>query len=287
MPGEIIGSLIAPHYFLVDDTRYLTGQFNAHMATCLLLQAEEAVWAGDKHAEGHLKGLVTSSRQMIEHKGIDPIQVRNHVRLMMTSNNDWVVPAGARERRFAVFDISDSHAQDHEYFGRLVASMEAPAAREALLWELLNWKLDEAVLRSIPATEALLDQKLKSADSVEQWWYQCLDHGEVKPGNDWPVWLATRAMHKQYRVFCEQFNTRRPVEERSFMKTLKRLCPGFVRRRLGTREIQPVEDGVDGHGVPDAQPQRRPWGYQFPTLQDARTWFDQAYGQPVDWNIDE
>ncbi len=40
--GEVMGSLIASHYFLVDDPRYLVGQFNAHMASCLLLQADEA-----------------------------------------------------------------------------------------------------------------------------------------------------------------------------------------------------------------------------------------------------
>ncbi len=58
--GEVIGSLFPRHYFLVDDPRYVTGQFNAHMASCLLLQADEAVWAGDKAAEGRLKGLVTA-----------------------------------------------------------------------------------------------------------------------------------------------------------------------------------------------------------------------------------
>ncbi len=56
----MLGSLFAPHYFPVDDSRYLTGNFNAHMASCLLLQADEAMWAGDKEAEGRLKGLLTS-----------------------------------------------------------------------------------------------------------------------------------------------------------------------------------------------------------------------------------
>jgi hypothetical protein len=32
--GEIMGSLIASHYFLVGDARYITGNFNAHMASC-------------------------------------------------------------------------------------------------------------------------------------------------------------------------------------------------------------------------------------------------------------
>ena len=54
----------------------MTGQFNAHMASCLLLQADEAVWAGDKAAEGRLKGLITSPIQQIEAKGVDPIRLR-------------------------------------------------------------------------------------------------------------------------------------------------------------------------------------------------------------------
>ena len=64
--GEVLGSLFSSHYFQVDEARYITGQFNAHMASCLLLQADEAVWAGDKAAEGRLKGLITSETQMIE-----------------------------------------------------------------------------------------------------------------------------------------------------------------------------------------------------------------------------
>src|SRR5581483_3130098 len=114
--GEVIGSLFPRHYFLVDDPRYVTGQFNAHMASCLLLQADEAVWAGDKSAEGRLKSLVTSAIHQIEAKGVDPIRLKNYIRLIMTSNEDWVVPAGKDERRFAVFDVDDRCLQDIAYF---------------------------------------------------------------------------------------------------------------------------------------------------------------------------
>src|SRR6202012_6141298 len=92
--GGVIGSLLASHYFLVAPPRYLVGQFNAHMASCLLLQIDEGFWAGDKAAEGHLKGLVTSKKQMIEAKGIDPIRIDNYVRLLFSSNSEWVIPAG-------------------------------------------------------------------------------------------------------------------------------------------------------------------------------------------------
>jgi hypothetical protein len=46
--GAIFGALFRRHWFLVDSPRYVTGNFNAHMASCLMLQADEATWAGDK-----------------------------------------------------------------------------------------------------------------------------------------------------------------------------------------------------------------------------------------------
>ena len=107
--GQVVGNLFSSHYCLADDARYVSGQFNAHMENCLLLQADEGFWAGDKQAESRLKGLVTSSHQFIERKGIDPVKVKNFVHLMITSNNDWVVPAGFEERRFCVIDVGDSY----------------------------------------------------------------------------------------------------------------------------------------------------------------------------------
>jgi len=41
--GQHFGALFPAHYFLVDDPRYVVGNFNVHMANCLLLQADEAV----------------------------------------------------------------------------------------------------------------------------------------------------------------------------------------------------------------------------------------------------
>ena len=48
--GQVMGSLIGEHYLLVASPRYITGQFNSHMASLLVLHADEAFWAGDKAA---------------------------------------------------------------------------------------------------------------------------------------------------------------------------------------------------------------------------------------------
>ena len=127
--GEVIGSLFPQHYFLVDNPRYVTGNFNAHMATCLLLQSDEAVWAGDKAAEGRLKGLITSPIQQIEAKGVDPIRLPNYVRLIMTSNEDWSVPAGVDERRFCVLEVDQRCAKNHEYFREMDEELNSADGR--------------------------------------------------------------------------------------------------------------------------------------------------------------
>ena len=130
--GQVVGSLLGDHYALVSSPRYVTGQFNAHMKALLLLHADEAFWAGDKTAEGRLKDLVTGDAHFIEHKGLDPIRVKNYVRLYVTGNEDWQIPAGFGERRFAVLDVGKDHMQDTAYFAAIDAEMDN-GGREALL----------------------------------------------------------------------------------------------------------------------------------------------------------
>jgi hypothetical protein len=40
--GQVMGSLIGDHYLLVASPRYITGHFNSHMASLLVLHADEA-----------------------------------------------------------------------------------------------------------------------------------------------------------------------------------------------------------------------------------------------------
>jgi hypothetical protein len=63
--GEVFGSLIAPHYVPVSDPRYVTGRFNSHLVSCLLLHCDEAFWAGDHATEGKLKDLITGHDHLI------------------------------------------------------------------------------------------------------------------------------------------------------------------------------------------------------------------------------
>jgi hypothetical protein len=185
--GEVMGSLIGKsHYMLVASPRYITGQFNAHMASLLLLHADEAFWAGDKKSEGLLKDLITGNTHPIEYKGVDPIVVKNYVRLFVTGNSDWIVPAGMRERRFAVFDVGEDKIRDIAYFAAIDEEMNK-GGREALMKYLLEFDLSRINLRQVPRTAALLDQQLESLTPEQAWWFETLMKGLLPGGRNYPT----------------------------------------------------------------------------------------------------
>lgn len=267
--GEVIGSIIPEHYFLVDSDRYLTGNFNAHMASCLLLQADEAVWAGNKAAESRLKGLVTSAEQMIESKGIDPIRLRNYVRVMMTSNEDWVIPAGKDERRFCVLDVDPRCAQKSEYFAELDAEIDN-GGREALLHDLLAFDLSSVDLRHIPKTAALLEQKIHSLDPVDAWWLDRLMAGApTRKMTDWPDVIWTDLLLNDFFEASERRGVRHKSAETVLGARLKKLAPLLLR----VRRYWNTPDG-----------ERRVWCYQLPSLSVCRAAFERAIKQPVAWD---
>ncbi|MCJ2084890.1 DUF5906 domain-containing protein [Methylobacterium sp. E-005] len=275
--GEVFGSLLATHYLLVDTPRYLVGQFNTHMTSLLLLQADEAVWAGDKQAEGRLKSLVTSNVQMIEAKGVDPIPMKNFVRLIMTSNEDWVVPAGKDERRFCVLDVSDRCAQNTAYFAEMQAELD-DGGREALLHDLLAFDLSTVDLRRIPKTAALLDQKFRSLDPVDAWWLDRLMAGALLgDDSEWLSEVGCSALYLDYLVVSDRTGVRRKVDKNVFGEALKKLIPGLKKKR--PRKVPARwsdEDDV-----------KRPWLYTLPPLADCRTAFAEQLGQNIEWPEDE
>lgn len=284
--GEVIGSLFASHYFLVDDPRYLTGQFNAHMASCLLLQVDEGFWAGDKAAEGRLKGLVTARTQMIESKGVDPIRLTNYVRLLFSSNESWVVPAGMEERRFAVFDVGDAARQNHSYFDELYKQL-GNGGREALLADLLSVDLDAADapdVRVIPKTEALLEQKLRSLDPIQSWFFERLMNGSpTKRAQSWPSQpFPIVTLLNDYMRQAERIGVKRRSDETQFAFAMKRLLPDLraaVKRRC---EIDVM--GEDGKWTKEI---RRVRCWELGSLDAARDAFEAAVCQAIEWPAEE
>ena len=161
------GRLFGSHYRHISQAGHLTGHFNAHLQQCSVLFADEAFFAGDRSHESILKALITEETLIIEPKGVDPFPVRNCLHLIMSSNSDWVIPAGADARRYFVVAVADHHKQDHAYFAAITKEMDS-GGREALLEQLLRRDLSTFNVRDVPQTEALADQKAHSRRGVDR-----------------------------------------------------------------------------------------------------------------------
>ncbi|MBB4287621.1 primase-helicase family protein [Roseospira goensis] len=276
--GEIVGSLFAHHYVLVDQPQHLVGHFNSHMESCLLLQADEGFWAGDKGAEGRLRGLITSGHQLVERKNVDPIRLPNLVRVLITSNHDWVVPAGRDERRFAVLDVADHAKQNVEYFGAIMDEMDNRGGRSALLRDLLAFDLSTVNLRAIPNTAALAEQKAASMPPIHRWWYDRLmdgvparaldDYGEQWGWGPYAAPIPKAVLFDDYVRHSERMGDRRRSTETQLGLDLRRLVPSLKDRRTKKEEVR-----------------KRCW--ELPTLDECRVHFAEIYGLDNPWPPDD
>ena len=212
------------HAMTTAHARDITGNFNSHLMDLCLLFLDEAIWAGDKQAEGTLKALVTEPDQRIEPKGVNVFSVPNRLKIIMATNNDWVVPASQDERRYFVVEVSDAKLGDEDYFKKLFAAIDG-AEGEAFLHHLLHLDLSDFNHRAVPHTDALNNQKLISGDHFQKWWTDCLySRGIVGSEFDSAHWpeeprLKT-AIHNGYVQFCLDHGERYSLSLEQFAKRL-------------------------------------------------------------------
>ena len=217
--ARIFGHLFGKHYLHITNPRHLTGNFNAHLIDCILLFADEAFWAGDKSSEGALKTLITEEFRAVEIKGKDVFQARNFTRLLIASNKSWVVPSELHDRRFVILDVNQQRARDTVYFGKMMKQMES-GGYEALLWFLLNLKIDIDLRNSMPETNAMKDSKVYSMTPVQTFWHECLVEGEFETGNSWEEPHSKRILHESFK---ERSKKNEHTSREVFMKELKRI----------------------------------------------------------------
>ena len=218
------GKLFGPHYKHLNSTRQLVGNFNAHLANAVVVFADEALWAGDKPNQGVLKALITEKTMPLEYKGKDIVLVENHIHLVISTNNDWAVPAGPRARRFCVMDVSEEHIQDHDYFGLIEYEMEN-GGREAFFHELLNRNIEHFNPRKIPVTEALNEMKKRTiAGTPAEFWNSLLERGTLDPyDSEWNPQVTKERLHEDYCAFFRSVPHKSTQTQLGM--ALKKLCP--------------------------------------------------------------
>lgn len=254
------GRLWGRHFLQVSNPVHLVGQFNAHLQDCVVLFADEAFFAGDRRHESILKTLVTEDTIVVERKGIDAEVASNNVHMLLASNANWVVPADRHDRRFFVLDVSSDHARDSEYFARIRAALD-DGGREHLLHYLQTYDLAEYDVRQIPATSALIEQKISTYATEEEWWYARLARGAISEELGWPYTIEIHTLHDAYLRYAQAVGVQRRASLTAFARFLSRAVPEAPRRRVAVRGV-----AVD-----------------LPDLDECRAHWDRECGGPYPW----
>ena len=262
--------LFGVHGMHITQPAHLVGHFNAHLRSVLFLFVDEGFWAGDRAGEGVLKGLITEPTLAVEMKGRDVFSAPNFLKVVMATNNNWAVPAGADARRYCVIDAPSTRANDHAYFAELNEWIDAGGAA-AWLHFLMHHDISEFNVRAAPSTAALDAQKLESLKPIDRWVLEALDQGTVIGSGD-RQWLedgtsvVCSAAVKSFEDYCKRAGGGRWAQADA--------------RQIGARLNQIFDCGpsrnMNGPTSPGVRSNPKSW--PLPGLTKARSMASTAFG---------
>lgn len=287
---QYIGAMYGEHFVHLQQGEHLVGRFNAQLKGCTLCFADEALFAGNRSHGNVLKGLITEPTLMLEMKYVNAFPVANRVRLIMASNEDWVVATGLNARRFLVLEVPMTERENVAYFDALAAEMAA-GGPAALMAHLLAVDIAGIDLRNTPKTAALMEQKHLTMTPVQKWWYERLLNGYLldmetetwdEPTDQGLLWMVGKEVYDDYLKHARDSNARFRDTPESFGKAIGKLCPGLIRKKkwMDTKWF-------DTHMAEWVTQNKLVNAHGYPPLQVCRTQFEKVLGHKVDWPEDD
>lgn len=284
--GQILGRR---GYTVITNEEHVYGRFNKHLATTLLLHSEEALYGGEKKHAGIIRSLVTDEYRIYEQKGIDAQQVRNYLRLVLTSNELHAAPAKPGDRRYTVISMEDRKASE-----RLVKQVlgEKRNGGPAVLFQyLLDLDYDPNIPRINIKNDALRGLKETNMTAIEKWWHEALTRGTVLPDylawatqperEAWPEIVSSAALHASMMIYIQAHGTRLVPNATLLALNLNKFLGGFKLRRSHRNFDDPMADGIP---MPARNlGQRHHSVVNMPNIEICRKQFDIYLGQQLEW----
>lgn len=259
---EFLEQMVAPYAITSSQPEHITGKFNWHFRDKLLLIAEEGLFAGSSRDDSIIKDLITGKKMLMEPKGIDAFYMDQYIRLVIISNEDWVINATSDERRYFVIDVNDKYAQDVDYFSALYNQMNNGGI-EAMMYELLRFEppFDQGwdILRTPPKTDALAKQVSQSIPIHEKFFVGLLENGSVSEfgsdltpislNYDKPTEIERDELRMYYYNSLVTTAARYQQTQEAFKNLVNKYLPGTKYKKFKNGDIKmvipPLNDLID------------------------------------------
>ncbi|AHE99837.1 hypothetical protein THITH_01545 [Thioalkalivibrio paradoxus ARh 1] len=252
------------HACMLTKPEDLVG-FNDHLATAVFVFLNEALWGGNRSAEGPVKSAITDDTLMVERKWVPKFKTANCTHIVVATNNDWAVPVGIDDRRFLILDLDEKHKGDAAYFDGLLREIHN-GGQEAFIHYLMARDITRFDVRAIPEIQSAskLDHKVRTSDPITQWWIDTLTDGEFaheiedtdthgRPVRrvavtawpmDKPLIIEEQAV---FNCYCRAHRSRHLDSKAVLTKKLRELCPGL---RTGLRHRTSASSRPRLYGLP-------------------------------------
>jgi hypothetical protein len=260
----------------VSDVDQVIGKFNAALERNFVVCMDEALFYGDRRAIDRLKSTVTEQFIQIEQKYQPSRSIESVHRFFASSNHAHFANVERDDRRFLFLRLSTARQQDTTYFSGVIAAINDPGTLNALAYYLQRKDIGEFNVRTKPKTDEQMNQKLRSLQGFERFWYEILTTADLIGGSHcsdtWTTdfFMPTMNLLNAYREFDKNAQRHQTLQESQVADNIRRICPSAKRRRetVGPNSLH-------------TQEQRR--GFRFPAIKTARDEFSTYLGCDLDW----
>jgi hypothetical protein len=268
---QLIKAIWSKTTLLVSDVNEVVGQFNAGLERNYIVCMDEALFAGDKRSLDRLKSIVTESTIRIEQKYQPSRTIESVHRFFAATNHKHFAHIDNDDRRFFFLRVSSVRQQDTKYFKDLCDSFRDGATLEGFVDFLMDLNLAKFNVRERPKTSEHKNQKLKSLQKFDRYWYEVLVNGclaldEFRS----EIWESERFIGtSKLKIYFKNFDKNAEKFEAILMSEISqavgRLCPSAASSRKQVNSNQSR-------------------GFDLPSLETARKEFENALNIAVDWN---
>lgn len=257
------------HGRVIDKPEHIAGKFNTLIEYAILVLVEEASFAKYPTARAQLNHIITNKMLVIEGKGLDAEQGENFTTFIIVTNEDWVAPVSATDRRYVIYDVGAEQKEKAEYFAAIDAQMAAGGA-QAMLHDLLEMNVKRRGMPKPPMTAAKREQILLSLDPDVEWLYDVLEHGEFPftdpdPDRDRVIWEEAGCnvykddIARSFRAFVPGKGSK-GVTSQAVGRFMSKYIPGIGKDR------DPTGNRLWYSVLPPLADARKAFTARFPTL---------------------
>lgn len=215
-----LGSMFGPHFLETASVEDIAGKFTATLDDKIFVLVNEA----DNMSSDVMrimKALITDHDRRVEKKYSDVRYSPNYINIIACSNmvHSQIMNVPPDERRFMFMHCDGSVRGKHEYLKKLYEFFDCDYSTnpkctfngcKAFMWYLMDVNISQFNPRKFPVTKYMVELKLATCSSTQEWLYECLCYGrlmdgrhylnDITPGTQIAVW----ELNKEFLVLKEE-----------------------------------------------------------------------------------